>query len=145
MAGQTPGGGAGIAEGLPQSLLQGLFRYADSYLDAALPWSIDPVNLPRSHDGEFVQSHLAMQTATGRRDIARATLLGDFLRFGFTSQQQAADHLDALLAHRTGIWPDIGVIQYRITAADGAPSKRKLPAAARQATAEQPGIACIMR
>jgi serine/threonine-protein kinase HipA len=37
----------------PAETLNGTFRYAPSYADAGLPWSIDPVNLPFSTDIEW--------------------------------------------------------------------------------------------
>lgn len=46
---------------------------------------------------------LVMQVCSGRWDISRQSLLTDFLRFGFASQQAAAEHFDDLLARiRTG-------------------------------------------
>jgi len=49
----------------------------------------NPVDTPRQ---------LAMQLATGRFDIARATMLLDAHRFGFDSKDHAARYLDDLLA-----------------------------------------------
>lgn len=43
-------------------------------------------------------TRLVRQVCSGRRDISRQALLTDFLRFGFASQQGAAEHVDGLLA-----------------------------------------------
>ncbi|MFT0546365.1 type II toxin-antitoxin system HipA family toxin [Allopusillimonas ginsengisoli] len=46
---------------------------------------------------QFTPKRLSMMLSQGRFDISRENVLGDAMRFGFASQQQAQAHLDALL------------------------------------------------
>lgn len=53
----------------------------------------NPVESPRA---------LTMQLSMGRFDISREAVLGDAIRFGFTSRDEASTHLDALLGRIKG-------------------------------------------
>ncbi len=50
---------------------------------------------------------LTLQAAPGRRDIAREAMLADAVRFGFDTEQAAADYLDALLSRIEGAFEQV--------------------------------------